>query len=239
MQIALEQAGHSVRRFPDGPSALAGVADLKPDAVLLDIGLPGMDGYELSVELKKQINMRDALFIALSGFKPRDQTGQEGADFDYHFTKPVDVHALVALLDTSLADASRKHREPKKTRRLRVLLVEDHPDLAAATASLLRGEDFEVQTALTGREALEAAPNFRPQLIFCDLNLPDMGGLEVIRALRSIPSTQQTHAVILTALSEMEIRVLNSEAGELGVDAFMSKPIKVDAVRTMVSKLKP
>jgi CheY-like chemotaxis protein len=238
MQIALEQAGHSVRKFPDGPSALAGVGDLKPDAVLLDIGLPGMDGYELLVELKKQINMRDALFIALSGFKPRDQTGQEGGDFDYYFTKPVDVHALVVLLDTRLADASRKHREPKKTRQLRVLLVEDHPDLAVATASLLRGEDFEVQTALTGREALEGAPNFRPQLILCDLNLPDMGGLEVIRALRSIPSTQQTHAVILTALSEMEIRAYNSEAGELGVDAFMSKPIKVDEVRTMVSKLK-
>ena len=100
MEIVLERAGHSVRMFPDGPSALAGVAELKPDAVLLDIGLPGMDGYELAVELKQQTNMRDALFIALSGFKPREQAGQAGVDFDHYFTKPVDLRALLALLGT-------------------------------------------------------------------------------------------------------------------------------------------
>ena len=57
--------------------------------------------------------------------------------------------------------------------------------------------------------------------------------------LRSNPSTQQTHAVIVTAMSEIEIRAYNSKAGELGVDAFMSKPIKAEAVRTLASKLKP
>ena len=178
MAIALEQAGHSARVFPDGPSAIAGVADLEPDAVLLDIGLPDMDGYELAVELKKLPNMRHALFIALSGFKPREQAGQAAGNFDHYLTKPVDIFALLALIETH---SPRKQGEPKKTKQLRVLLVEDHADLAAATASLLRGEGLEVRTARTGREALEVAPNFRPQLILCDMNLPDMDGLETIR----------------------------------------------------------
>jgi len=57
---------------------------------------------------------------------------------------------------------------------LRVLLVEDHPDWAAAMGEFLRSEGLEVQPALSGSEALDVAAAFRPQLILCDLNLPDM-----------------------------------------------------------------
>jgi CheY-like chemotaxis protein/two-component sensor histidine kinase len=97
--IALEQAGHSVQIFPDGPSALAGVVDLRPDAVLLDIGLPGIDGYELAAKMKKRRNMRKSLFIALSGFQRRESEASE--DFDHYLTKPVDVPGLLALLDST------------------------------------------------------------------------------------------------------------------------------------------
>jgi CheY-like chemotaxis protein len=99
LQVALEQAGHSVQLFADGPSALAGVSQLKPDALLIDIGLPGMDGYELAARLKQQSNTKNALRIAISGFKRREGAEQVGDDFDQYFNKPVDVGALVALLE--------------------------------------------------------------------------------------------------------------------------------------------
>jgi CheY-like chemotaxis protein len=115
---------------------------------------------------------------------------------------------------------------------LRVLLVEDHPDLATVTAELLRKEGLDVQTALTGRDALEAAPAFRPQLVFCDLNLPDMMGLEVVRGIRSNPSTHRTYVVILTASSGLE-RMGPREAEQLGVDAFIAKPISGETIRRL------
>jgi PAS domain S-box-containing protein len=98
LKAALEQAGHSVQWFEDGSSALAGVSSLKPDALLIDIGLPGMDGYELAAKLKQHSNTKDALRIAVSGYKRREHA--EAADeFDHYFNKPVDVRALLALLD--------------------------------------------------------------------------------------------------------------------------------------------
>src|SRR5215510_5074862 len=119
---------------------------------------------------------------------------------------------------------------------LRVLLVEDYPDLAEVMAEFLRAEGLDVTTALSGREALEVAAAFRPQLLLCDLNLPDMSGLDVVRGLRSQPATEEVYAVILTAMREAE-QTCRSEAEALGVNAFISKPITLEAIRTLTQKL--
>ena len=98
LQAALEQAGHAVRAFVDGPSAIAGVSELQPDALVLDIGLPGMDGYELAGKLKKLENTKHSLYIAVSGLKMRDDAARDVHRFDHYFTKPVDIAALLAVL---------------------------------------------------------------------------------------------------------------------------------------------
>jgi two-component system alkaline phosphatase synthesis response regulator PhoP len=121
---------------------------------------------------------------------------------------------------------------------LRVLLVEDHPDLAEVTAEFLQAEGLDVQTAMSGREALEVATAFGPDIVLCDLNLPDMSGLDVIRGLRSNPSTKEAYAVILTAMRERELSS-RSDVDELCVDAFISKPITIEAIRTLADKLAP
>jgi CheY-like chemotaxis protein len=97
LKAALEQAGHTVQVFADGPSALAAASTLKPDAFVIDIGLPGMDGYELADLLKRQPETKDALRIAVSGFKQPIHRG--AGEFDYYFNKPVDVASLLAVLD--------------------------------------------------------------------------------------------------------------------------------------------
>jgi CheY-like chemotaxis protein len=93
-------------------------------------------------------------------------------------------------------------------------------------------------TAFSGEEGLKSASDFRPQLILCDLNLPDMGGQEVIRRLRANPVTRHAYAVILTALSEAEIRTFNDEAKNLGVDEFIRKPLMPEVVHSLAAKLK-
>lgn len=238
--VALKQAGYRVTLFADAFSALAGLSDLQPHAILLDIGLPGMDGYELAARLRKERNCRDALFIAISGFKRR-QAAEAADDFDHYFTKPVHLSSLLNVLGSTLAEAEQATAAaagpaPEKTS-LQVLLIEDHAALSAAMAELLNREGFEVRTAFSGEEGLKCASDFRPQLILCDLNLPDLWGQEVIRRLRSNPVTRHAYAVILTALSEAEIRTFNDEAQKLGVDEFIRKPLMPEVVHSLAAKL--
>ena len=238
--IALEQAGYQVARFADAVSALARISELTPHAVLLDIGLPGMDGYTLAAMLRQHRHLDHTVFVGLSGFK-RCEPGESGDSFDYFFNKPVDLPTLFTVLD-----APARSEEPTPSPRPvlervespRVLLVDDHAELTTVTAAFLRNEGLEVRSALSGQESLAIARDFKPQLTLCDLHLPDMSGLEVIRRLRSNPLTRQTYAVVVTALSEGQIRDLNDDARQMGVDEFVSKPLTRDVVRTLVTNLK-
>jgi PAS domain S-box-containing protein len=95
----LAAAGHRVESFSDPRSALAAASGAMPDAFILDIGMPGMDGYELARRLRAQPGCRDALYIALTGYGQqgdRELTRQAG--FDHHFVKPVDAGELLAAL---------------------------------------------------------------------------------------------------------------------------------------------
>jgi two-component system OmpR family response regulator len=168
--------------------------------------------------------LRHALFIEISGFKRR-QTAEADDNFDHYFTKPVDLRSLMDLLGSTPAQegqatAATAGTAPEKTT-LRVLLIDDHAALSAAMAELLNREGLEVRTALSGEEGLNFASDFRPQLILCDLNLPDMTGQEVIRRLCSNPVGRHVYSVILTALSEAEIRTFNEEAKKMGDDEFI------------------
>jgi CheY-like chemotaxis protein len=64
----LRMEGHDVRAAADGPSALAAAAAFRPDVVLLDIGLPRMDGYEVAAQLRQLPEVRSALLVALTGY---------------------------------------------------------------------------------------------------------------------------------------------------------------------------
>jgi CheY-like chemotaxis protein len=237
MMVALEQAGYRVALFRDPFCALAGLSDLKPHAILLDVGLPGMDGYTLATKLRQRRNLRNALFIAISGFK-RKQTAEAADDFDHYFTKPVSLSCLLSVLGSTLDEAEEATAATTRPApALQVLLIDDHSALVEAMVKLLNREGLEVRTALSGEEGVRLASDFRPQLVLCDLNLPDMFGLEVIRRIRSNPVTRNVYSVILTAQPEADIRALNDKAKELGVDEFISKLLMADVVQSLVAKL--
>jgi CheY-like chemotaxis protein len=100
MAAALEAAGHEVRIAFDGPSALDAAALAPPDAALLDLGLPLMDGYELAQQLVAAQKERRPALIAVTGYgqaSDRERTSASG--FDAHIVKPIDVTKLLTLLD--------------------------------------------------------------------------------------------------------------------------------------------
>jgi CheY-like chemotaxis protein len=102
-----------------------------------------------------------------------------------------------------------------------LLLIEDHADLASATAEFLRLLGLDVQIAGSGNQALKMARAFRPAIVLCDLSLPDMSGLEVLRRLRADPKTRHALFAVCTATDIDEFE--EDFASE--VDLFLSKPI--------------
>jgi signal transduction histidine kinase/CheY-like chemotaxis protein len=100
LAILLEMTGHRVHTAVDGPSALSDCENEAPDVVLLDIGLPGMDGYEIARRLKKLPSMSETVLIATTGYgQAEDVARSKDAGFDYHFVKPVEPESLVRLFE--------------------------------------------------------------------------------------------------------------------------------------------
>ena len=116
----------------------------------------------------------------------------------------------------------------------RVLLVEDHDILANATADLLQSAGLEVQIASTGGQALASVGSFRPDIVLCDLNLPDMAGVDVARDLRKSLLTSDALFVLHTALREEDLKDIVIPF----FDLCLSKPLTREKIETLLELLR-
>lgn len=97
--MLLDLLGAEVRVEHDGPSALAAAAEWMPTVVLLDLGMPQMDGYEVAGRLRREPSLKNIMLIALTGWgQEEDRERTKSAGFDHHLVKPVDVDVLETLL---------------------------------------------------------------------------------------------------------------------------------------------
>ena len=95
----LARLGYEVASAPNGATALEEARSFLPHVILLDIGLPGMDGYELARLLRLVAGMKDALIIAISAYDQQAHHHRlEQAGLDHYLVKPVDFDALLALV---------------------------------------------------------------------------------------------------------------------------------------------
>jgi two-component system CheB/CheR fusion protein len=95
----LEAIGCKVLAMEDGPKALAAIEQFRPDAALIDIGLPRMDGYEVARRIRESPQGPAVRLVALTGFgQPSDKTRAIEAGFDAHLVKPVNLHELASVL---------------------------------------------------------------------------------------------------------------------------------------------
>ena len=97
--VMLQMFGHEVQAAYSGQTALETAVEYQPDVVLLDIGLPDMDGYEVARRLRRQPQTKDVWLIAMTGYgQDSDRQRSEEAGFDHHLVKPVDSQKLQDLL---------------------------------------------------------------------------------------------------------------------------------------------
>jgi PAS domain S-box-containing protein len=95
----LREAGHAVEIARDGLAALESARAFKPDVILLDLGLPGLDGFKVAQKLRAEGESRNVRLIAISGYgQAEDRRRTKEAGFDHHLVKPVDFQALLDVL---------------------------------------------------------------------------------------------------------------------------------------------
>jgi len=111
--MILELLGHHVRVVHDGAVALDAARANVPDIMLVDIGLPGMNGYEVARAVRADPHLKQVVLVALTGYgRPDDKAAAMAAGFDYHLVKPVDLDALgelVARLGSSADTSETRH----------------------------------------------------------------------------------------------------------------------------------
>jgi PAS domain S-box-containing protein len=106
MSLILALAGYEAKCVHDGPSVLPEALAWQPEAIVLDIGLPGMSGYEVARQLRANDALRGVLLLAMTGYgQQADRKRAHDAGFDRHLTKPVDPQVLQDMLAQGLSRA--------------------------------------------------------------------------------------------------------------------------------------
>ena len=100
LAMMLRLQGHEVRVTHDGPAAIELAGSYQPEMIFLDLGMPGMDGYEVARRIRQHGDLKNVALAALTGWgQPEDRRRTMEAGFDHHLVKPVELKVLESLLN--------------------------------------------------------------------------------------------------------------------------------------------
>jgi CheY-like chemotaxis protein len=209
----LANAGYSVSGVSDGEQAIQAAHRLQPDLILMDLGLPGIDGCEATRRLKDDVHTRHIPIVVSTPILDEEQLHKaHAAGAERVLVTPCPVELLLEIVRRSLAE--RVVRE--------VLVVDDDDDTRLSIADLLTFEGCTVETAGDGRQALELLRGARPpslRVILLDLLMPVMDGWQFRAEQLGDPRLASIPVVILSAASGAQ-----EEAASLRANDYLVKP---------------
>jgi signal transduction histidine kinase/CheY-like chemotaxis protein len=190
LRAYLEHAGYAVRVAVDGPTGLAEAIADPPDAIVLDVILPGIDGWEVLRRIKLEPRSASVPTVMVTVVDEHEIGLALGA-VDY-LVKPIDPEVLVGVL--------RKHIDlgAVSTPTRAIAIDDDEPSLRVVTACLEQ-QGVEVLSASGGRAGLALVRDRGADVILCDLLMPDMDGYEVVAQLQRDPATRRIPILVVTA----------------------------------------
>jgi len=239
----------------NGDEALQKVEAESPDLILLDIMMPGINGYEVIRRLRSDSENRDIpviLVTALDGTDNKIMGLEAGAD--EFINKPVNQAELLARVKSLIRlkqyqDQLKAHThsinsftsEQKEKKSFQneidlpsILLVEDDNRDAKLIQTYLYGEPCRFKLTRSGEEAISCARQEKIDVILLDILLPGMDGFEVCRILKEAEQTRNIQIIAVTSLLDLDSKV---KGIELGADDYLVKPINVHELRTRVKAL--
>src|SRR5207247_10026385 len=187
LQRFLTKEGFRVETAANGQQGLERARKLKPDAITLDVMMPGMDGWAVLTALKADRTLADIPVIMLTIVDDKNMGYALGAS-DY-LTKPVDRDRLVAAVNKYRRDQAGGP----------VLVVEEDPATREMLVRLMAKESWPVAEAENGRVALKQVEEKQPSLILLDLMMPEMDGFEFVAELRKREDWHSIPIIVITA----------------------------------------
>jgi CheY-like chemotaxis protein/anti-sigma regulatory factor (Ser/Thr protein kinase) len=221
----LTQHGYHVVGADDGETGIAKARELKPDAITLDVLMPGMDGWTVLSRLKENPGTAEIPVIIVSMVDDRKVGYSLGAvDF---INKPIDRERLITVLASHCPGADAPPR---------ALIVEDEENARDTLRRVLQREAWEVTEAVNGADGLEHLARERPDVILLDLMMPVMDGFEFLRRMRANDAWSSIPVVVVTAktLDEADRRALDGR-----VEQLIQKGDHLDVVLTSLARLLP
>lgn len=203
---------------------------MPPSAIILDVILPGLDGWDVLRQLKTDQSLRDVPVVIVTVVDEREVGLALGAA-DY-LVKPVDRRALLDCL-ARFTFTTKVRSAP-----VRILAVDDDPATLDMIEAALTPDGFDVVRASGGTSALDLARARPPDLVICDLLMPDLDGFGVVAELAADPTTRHVPILILTGheLTAADKTRLNGkimgvvskgEYGKVGLHDWMARALPV------------
>ena len=234
--MMLKLMGNEIRTVHDGLAAVEAAEQFRPDMILLDIGLPKLNGYDVCRRIREQAWSDGAKIVALTGWgQSEDRRRSKEAGFDQHMVKPIELAALENLLAAPVARSLPPKKIKRTTASLRVLVVDDMRAATHMLATLLKSIGHDVRTAADGPSALTLVIEYRPDVVLLDINMPGMTGLEVARRIRQQSSLDDIVLVAMTGHGDEEDRQRSFEAG---FDHHLVKPADFRLIQEILATVR-
>lgn len=209
LQAQLERRNYRAIATASGGEAIAIARSQRPDIILLNLLMPEMPGWEVLAALKATPETAGIPVIILSGLSP-DARVPDLAGIEDWIVKPPNEKALFQALKRAL----------QANRPLKVLIIEDDPDLAEVLAALFRRHGIAAHCATAGREAMQLAQQILPDTIVLDLVLPHGDGFAVVDWLRRSERLARVPLVVYTA---KDLNAAERDLLQLGQTLFLTK----------------
>jgi PAS domain S-box-containing protein len=228
----------------DARSALeklhAAVRDGKPFAIaILDMQMPDMDGETLGRQIREDAALHQTRLVMLSSVGQRGEAARlEAAGFSAYLTKPVRQSRLydcmVAVALGSPAGPEAAHQSiitqystvEEHKRRIRILVAEDNYTNQMVAVKCLEKLGYRADTAANGFEALKALETIPYDLVFMDVQMPEMDGFEATKRIRDANTPVLNHYVPVVAMTAHAMKGDRERCLEVGMDDYVSKPIR-------------
>jgi signal transduction histidine kinase/ligand-binding sensor domain-containing protein/DNA-binding response OmpR family regulator len=213
------------------------------DLVITDMNMPEMDGAQVATSIRKMNPALSVILLSSIG----DERGKRLADmFSAVLTKPVKQNQLCKVILAELRKFGKPLEEevpahhPTSTlspdfaakHPLKILIAEDNLINQKLTERVLAKLGYEPKIVSNGREVLEEVDRNKYDLIFMDIQMPDMDGLEATRIIR----TSGGHQPVIVAITANVMQGDREECLEAGMDDYLSKPIKLELLVGMLEK---
>jgi CheY-like chemotaxis protein len=222
----LKTAGFSVVTAAGGLDGLRLAKELRPTAITLDVMMPDLDGWSVLAALRQDAELAEIPVIMVTIMDERRRAAELGAAG--YLTKPIDRHTLQRMIGRFQAPA----------RPTRILVVEDDALQRARVREWLKGQQWIVQEAANGREALASLQAAKPDLVLLDLMMPEMDGFAVVAALQKEEDWRGIPVIVITSL---DLDAKDRERLNSGVQSVLVKDTfypadLIDRIRRLVRR---